>query len=204
MALFLESGLEVGIGVAVEGGILGLAAAFLYRALAGRFLIPRRETIAAHHVGVITHASRPVRVAVAGTCWIRPGEKLTLVDVRPRRLQIEGIEVFSLDRAVLRVSVSGEYKIADAALFLQASGNAGDAVHFELRKIANMQARELPSGALLASPSLLTGRVRAKLDDAVRPLGLAITDLQFWEVYQAGRPAAPAFPSEPGGDVLVH
>ena len=194
---------EMIAGAAFEAVMVATAGFVLYRALSGRFVVPKRQIIGSHQVGVVEKNGTHIRVAQPGICWLRPGQKLTLVDVRPRRFQIESIEVFSRERFVLRISVSGEYRIADAATFLKASGNAGDALHFELRRLANIEARELPAAALLASSQMLADRLMEQLSRSVRALGLEVAELQVWEIYESGRAAPSQVPDEPGSDGIV-
>ena len=115
---------DIVIGAVVEVGFVALLGAFVYRNFAGRFLIPKRETVPSYQKGVLLRGDAPARVVEPGSCWVRPGSRLMLCDMRARALQIENFEVLTADNGVVRLNLSGEYKIADPDLFIAASGNA--------------------------------------------------------------------------------
>ena len=48
----------------------------LYRALAGRFLIPKREIALPYHRGVLIKKNGQTKVVEAGRRWVWPGERL--------------------------------------------------------------------------------------------------------------------------------
>lgn len=188
-------------GVAVELGLAVLFGVTAYRLLAGRFLIPKSEMVLPNQRGVIVQGDRQLRVVEPGRCWVRPGQKLILCDARPRKLQIEGFEVLSADGAVLRLSLAGEHVIADPMAFLRGSSNAGDALYFELRRLLTITAREQVGTRITASPEGFQELIRERANQALEPLGLKITTLQIWNIFERGR-LQPEMELPPTG--LVH
>jgi hypothetical protein len=84
MSFALESVPEIMLGVAVEAVMLAIVGGVIYRTLAGRFLVPKREVILPNQSGVIVQDERTVRVVGPGPCWIRPKQRIVLCDMRPR------------------------------------------------------------------------------------------------------------------------
>jgi hypothetical protein len=183
----MESAAEIAGGVLVELVVLGIAAAVLYRYLAGRFLIPKREIVLPQQRGVLVAGDRQLRTVEPGRCWVRPGQKLLLCDVRPRKLQLEGFEVLAADAAVLRLSIAGEYAITDPMAFLRCSGNPGDGVYFDLRRLLTTTARHKPALSITASPQLFAASVREALNHSVAANGITIQSLDIWDILQSGR-----------------
>ena len=184
----VESVAEIIAGVAVELGIVVIAGGVIYRFFAGRFLIPKREIILPNQRGVLVRGEEHIRVLEPGACWIRPKQKLLLCDVRPRTLQIEGFDVLSSDGAILRLSATGDYVVSDPLLFFKASGNARDAMYFELRKALTTCSREMAATVIhqTEGAKVLAERTAASASGASKRLGLEMTSLEIWEVYERG------------------
>jgi regulator of protease activity HflC (stomatin/prohibitin superfamily) len=152
--------------------------------------------------GVLVHGDRQVREVGPGRIWVRPGRKLLLCDVRPRKLQIEGFDLLTSDGAVLRSSVGGQYSISNAMTFLSASGNAGDALYFDLRRLLTTVAREHSSFAITSAREVFIQQVKDRLNRAVAPTGLEVSQLECWDLVQRGWMQHPGEPVIDGG--MVH
>jgi hypothetical protein len=205
--VLLDSIPEIVAGVAVEVVVFGIAASVLYRFLSGRFLIPKREIVLPNQRGVIVQGESIVRVAEPGTCWIRPKQHIIVCDMRPRPLQMAGLEIICGNAGIVRLSLSGRYQIADAAAFYIGSANAGDAIFVELRRSIAAAARQQSSSMIVAAPEAFASRIREAAAPAAARLGLEITELDIWDALFVGRYAAHEamtnnFGSSPG--TLVH
>ena len=179
---------DVAIGIVVEAGIFSLAGAFVYRTLAGRFLIPKREMVLLFQKGVLLRGDQRVRVVEPGTCWVRPGHKLILCDVRARALQLEGLEVLTGDGGVLQMNLSGEYRVSDPSAFVCASSNAGDKMIFDLRQTTKVVSRNWTAALLqqVGGAELLAGRVLEQVNTLSGAVGLELTSLKVWDIFQRG------------------
>jgi hypothetical protein len=186
MAL-LDSIPEIVAGTAVEVLVFGIAASVLFRFLSGRFLVPRREIVLPNQRGVIVQGERIVRVAEPGTCWIRPKQHIIVCDMRPRPLQMVGLEVICGNAGIVRLSLSGSYRIADAAAFYTGSANAGDAIFVELRRSIATAARQQASSIIVAAPEAFAQRIREAAAPATARFGLEITELDIWDALFVGR-----------------
>ena len=184
----MESVGEIAMGVVVELGVAAIAGGVIYRFFAGRFLIPKREIILPGQRGVLVRGEEHIRVIEPGACWVRPRQKLLLFDVRSRTLQIEGFDVLSSDGAVLRLSATGNYVVSDPSLFFKASGNPRDAVYFELRKALTTCSREMTAKVIHESggAEVLAERTVSSASAVSKRLGLQVTSLEIWEVYERG------------------
>jgi len=141
----------------------------------------------------------PLRVVEPGGCWVRPGQKVVLCDIRPRKLQLEGFEVLTADNVLLRISLSGEYSVDDPIVYLQGSSNANNALYFELRRLLTTTAREQVSQRIMGAQDAFQLAILDRTNRAVQTLGLRIASLQIWNIFDAGR---IHIPSEPEG--LIH
>ena len=204
MAL-LESVPEIAAGVAVELGIFTMAAFVVFRLFSGRFLVPRREIILPNQRGVVVQGDQIVRVVEPGTCWLRPRQRVVLIDVRPKPLQMAGVEVLGSDHAVVRLSLSAEYKVADPAVYYSNSSNAGDALFVQLRRVINVAARQQPGSRLSSAPDEFSAKILRGMEGPTKRLGLAIIQLDLYEALPLGSlrvPEAAAFEFPDTG--LVH
>jgi hypothetical protein len=190
MAL-LDSIPEIVAGVAVEVLVFGIAASVLFRFLSGRFLVPKREIVLPNQRGLIVQGEEILRVAEPGTCWIRPKQRIILCDMRPRPLQMAGLEVTCGNGGIVRLSLSGRYQIADAATYYTGSANAGDAIFVELRRSIASAARQQSSSAIVAAPEVFAQGIREAAAPAAARLGLEISELDVWDALFIGRYAAP-------------
>ena len=201
----MEHILEITVGVAVEVLIFGLALLLLYRFLGGRFLLPKREIVLPNQRAVVVKGDQVVRVAGPGTCWVRPRQRLVLIDARPKPLQMAGFEVLGSDQAVVRISLSAEYKVADAAVFYTSNASASDALFVQLRRAVNLAARQVPGATLIASPEQFSARVLKDIAEPAAKLGLEIDQLDIYEAVPLGFLRAAAEPQFEFADSgLVH
>ena len=190
MAL-VESVPEIAIGVAVELVVFVVAAFVVYRLFSGRFLIPKREIILPNQRGVVVQEDRVVRVNGPGTCWLRPRQRVVLVDMRPKPLQLAGVEVLGSDHGVVRLSLSAEYTVADPAVYYSTSANAADALFVQLRRVINVAARQMPSSKLSNAPEEFSTRILLDIGEAAKRLGLVLVQLDIYEALPLGTMRIP-------------
>jgi len=184
---FLDSIPEIVAGIAVEVVVFGIAAGVIYRFFSGRFLIPKREIILPNQRGVVVQGEKIIRVAEPGSCWVRPKQRIILCDMRPRPLQMAGLEIICSNEGIVRLSLSARYQIADAAAYYIGSSNAGDAIFVELRRSIASAARQQLSSAIVAAPEAFAQRVREAAAPAAARLGLQISELDIWDAVFVGR-----------------
>jgi hypothetical protein len=165
--------------------LLVLLAIVLSRVLTGR-VFPKREIILPNQRGVLVKNDEVVRVAGPGVCWVQPRQRLVLIDARPKPLQMTGVEVLGSDQAVVRLSLSAEYKVSDAAVNYTSSANASDALFVQLRRAINLAARQLSGSALAASPEQFSSRVFRDLAEPAARLGLEIVQMDIYEAVPLG------------------
>jgi regulator of protease activity HflC (stomatin/prohibitin superfamily) len=204
---YFDSIPEIVAGVAVEVVVFGIVAGVIYRFLSGRFLIPKREIVLPNQRGVVVQGENILRVAEPGSCWIRPKQRIVLCDMRPRPLQMAGLEIICSNAGIVRLSLSGRYQIADAAAYYTGSSNAGDAIFVELRRAIAWAARQQSSSAIVAAPEAFAQRIREAAAPAASKLGLEISELDIWDALFVGRYAATEKNENDFGDspeTMVH
>lgn len=184
--VLLESVSEIVAGVAVEVGLLVMVAGVVYRFLSGRFLIPKREMVLPNQRGVIVEGDRIVRIAEPGTAWVRPKQHIILCDMRVRPIQLAGVEVIGADNGIVRVSLTVEYRIADAGVYYTRSTNANDALFVQVRRALIVTARQHASANIVLAPSSFATALLDALSPEAARLGFEVTDLQVVEAISLG------------------
>ena len=180
----MNSVADIAIGTTVEVIVFTVIGAVTYRLFAGRFLIPKREIVLPYQRGVLVSGSKPTRNVEPGSCWVRPGYKLLLCDVRPRTLQAEHLEVLSSEGTSIWLSLSGEYRISDPNIFFKASANAGDALWFELRRTISSVCRQWSAAAISSAggAEALALRLLSNMRESSMKLGMQFLSLRVWEI----------------------
>ena len=109
-----------------------------------------------HEVGLRYVQGRLVDTVGPGryTVWSHPGSetRILTVDLRQKELQLAGQELMTRDKVTLRLSLSVEYAIADAALAAQRVTQVKDSVYL----LVQLAARDYVAGVTL--DQLLEGR----------------------------------------------
>jgi hypothetical protein len=193
--------------VALDLGLLGVVLVTLFRLLSGKFLVPSRMVILPNQRGVIVQGDRVVRVAEPGTCWVRPNQRVVLCDMRMRSLNMVGVEVLGSDSGIVRLSISGEFKIADPIVYYTISTQANDALYVQVRKSILVVAKQMTSANIVAVPELVATRLREVAASEAANLGLEIISLQVWEATSLGwlRSVQSSLPDpDEGSKDLVH
>jgi hypothetical protein len=193
--------------VALDLGLLGVVLVTLFRLLSGKFLVPSRMVILPNQRGVIVQGDRVVRVAEPGTCWVRPNQRVVLCEMRMRSLNLVGVEVLGSDSGIVRLSISGEFKIADPIVYYTISTQANDALYVQVRKSILVVAKQMTSANIVAVPELVATRLREVAASEAANLGLEIISLQVWEATSLGwlRSVQSSLPDpDEGSKDLVH
>jgi regulator of protease activity HflC (stomatin/prohibitin superfamily) len=183
---FLDSVPEIVAGVSVDGILLGICLGLIYRFFSGKFLIPAKHFVLPNQNGVIVQGEQVLRVAQPGRCWVRPKQRIILCDMRPRHLQMVAVELICKDNGIVRLSLSAEYCIADAANYYSGSTNAGDAIFVALRRCIFTVSRQQQSATIVSVPEAFGAIVRDVFAPETSKLGLKITSLNIWEALHVG------------------
>jgi len=157
----------------------------LYRLVAGKFLLPKREFVLPNQNGVLVKGEQFVRVLKPGSHWVRPKERILLCDMRPRNLEISNFEVFTSDEAIVRLNVSAEYKVSDPIVYLASSASAVDALASQFRRAIVTSARVLDSVTTLSAMEVLGKKLAEVMQEPASKLGFTISAIQVWDVYVA-------------------
>jgi regulator of protease activity HflC (stomatin/prohibitin superfamily) len=123
-------------------------------------IVPRDEyvdaVVRAHERGLLYVQGRLVRTLEPGryTVWSYPDARVNIdiVDMRRVQVAIVGQELMTRDKVTLRLSLTVEYAVEDAALAALATSNVKDAVYL----VVQLAARQFVSGVTL--DELLEGR----------------------------------------------
>lgn len=177
---------EIAVGTAVELFLLTIASAVLYRAYGWFFPVPKRQLVDAFHLGVVLCGNKVERVLKPGAYWITPKRVLVLCDVRPTPFQVPAQELLTSDGLAVKISLGGEWRIANPALFVTESSAAFSSYYLELRQVLRVATGELNSSSFLMGQALLTSRVRELLAPRAAQLGIELTQLELYEAVPVG------------------
>ena len=177
---------EIAAGVAVELVVAAVALGVLYRMWGWFFPVPKRQTILAFQRGVLINGGQVEKVLSPGIHWITPKHTLLICDMRSKPFQVPGQELLTSDGMAVRVSLGGEYRIVDPALFVKESSDAFGAFYIELKQALHVAVSELKGEAFLAGEAQLVPRIRELLVPRGTNLGINLTLLEVFEAAPVG------------------
>jgi regulator of protease activity HflC (stomatin/prohibitin superfamily) len=182
----MASPTEIAVGVTVELFLAALAIGLLYRVWGKIFAIPQRQAVLAFQQGVVLKGGQVEKVLNPGTYWITPKRTLVICDMRPKPFQISAQELLTADVMGVRMSLGGEYRITNPALFMAESSDAFGAFYLELRQALHMAVKELNSETIFNGKAPLTARIKELLVPRAAQLGIEMTQLDIWEAVPIG------------------
>lgn len=182
----MSSPLEIVAGITVELVFVALAIGLLYRVWGRVFAIPQRRVILPFQKGVLLQATQVVKTLDPGMYWISPKRTLFLCDMRPVPFQVPSIELLTVDKMNVRISLSGEYQITNPASFISQSSDTFAAFYLEVRRAVFTAVGELHSDSFIKEQVLLTDRVKELLVPRSAQLGLEIAQIEVWEAVPLG------------------
>jgi regulator of protease activity HflC (stomatin/prohibitin superfamily) len=182
----MASSPEVAVGVTVELFLAALAIGLLYRVWGKIFAVPKRQAVLAFQQGVVLKGGQVEKVLTPGTYWITPKRTLVICDMRPKPFQISAQELLTADAMGVRMSLGGEYRITNPALFVAESSDAFGAFYLELRQALHMAVKELDNETIFNGQAPLTARIKELLVPRAAQLGIEMTQLDIWEAVPIG------------------
>ena len=174
--------LEFLAGTAVEAVIFGVAGGVLYRVWRGAAFLPQRKTLLPFNKGVVLEGERVVKVLDPGSHWIKPGQTIVSVDVRPRPFQMPPRELLTSDRQGLRIRLHGEYKVNNPELFVRESSDGHAALYLSLDREIALAVAESERMEILEIRVSPADRVRERIEPRAAQLGIIITHLEVSEL----------------------
>jgi regulator of protease activity HflC (stomatin/prohibitin superfamily) len=178
---------EIAAGTAVELFLAALGLGVLYRVWGHIFAVPQRQAIQAFQRGVVLHDGKVEKVLTPGRYWIMPSRTLMVCDMRAKPFQVPAQEVLTTDGMGFRMSLGGEYRIADPAAFVTESSDSFGSFYLDLRQALHAAIGELGSDAVLMNrQTLTTTRVKELLLPRAAQLGIEMTQLELWEAVPLG------------------
>lgn len=177
---------EIVAGTAVEIFLIALALGILYRVWGRVFAVPQRLTVLGFQRGVVLLGDSIERVLEPGRYWITPKRTMVACDMRPKPFQVPAQALLTANKMGVRVSLSGEYRIADPGLFVTQSSDPFGAVFLELRQALLTAVAETQSDAVLEGQPGLIARVRELAMPRATQLGVELTQLNVWEAAPIG------------------
>lgn len=179
--------LEIAAGAAVEVFIIGVASAVVYRVWGWFLPTPKRLAVSPFHAGVVLRGGRVERIVGPGAYWITPSRKLAVCDVRPVPFQLHAQELLTAERLAVRISLGGEYRISDPALYVMQSADSSATYLLEVKQALRNAVAEMGNDALLEGQSSLLVRIKELVTPRGDQLGIGLTQLDFYEFVPIGR-----------------
>lgn len=177
----MASSLEVAVGVAVEVVIIAIAGGVLYSIWGKVFGAPQRRVILPFQRGVILQAGHVEKTLEPGAHWISNKRTLLLCDMRATPFQVPVAELLTADGMSVRVSLAGEYRIANPSSFVTESSDAFAAFYLEVRQAVYAAVKELSGEMFIKEQSTITSRVKELLIPRASQLGIEIVHLEVLE-----------------------
>lgn len=177
---------ELAAGAAVELFIVVIVFAVLYRVWGWFFPVPKRRVVEAFQRGVVLREGRIEKILAPGAHWITPKRTLVVCDIRPTPFQVSGQELLTTDGMGVRVSLLGEYRVANPGCFVTESSDAFASFYLELRQALRLAAGEMNSVGFFNAQTQLASRVRELLQPKEAQLGIEMTQLDIFEAVPIG------------------
>lgn len=188
---------DIVVGVTVEVFLAAMALGLIYRVWGGVFPVPKKHKVLPFQRGVVLNGEEVERVVGPGSLWITPKRTLIACDMRPKPFQLAGLELVAADGVVMRISLGVEYQIVDPSSFVTRSSDPYAAFYVELRQAIHVAAREKNSRSLMNEQNLFIARIKELVASRSTQLGIALTQLDIWEVVSLGWVQPPSeFPPE--------
>lgn len=108
------------------------------------------------------------------------------VTFRPVPFQVHAQELLTGDGLSVRISLGGEYRVADPTLFVTESSDAFGSYLLELKQALRVATAELTGGSFLSAHALLTSRVKELVAPRAAQLGIELTQLDLHEAVPVG------------------
>jgi len=182
----VESAAEVAVGIAIELVMAVVAAGVLYTLWGRIFATPKRQTVLPFQRGVVFMHGHVEKILNPGRYWITPKRTMLLCDMRPKPFQIPTAELLTEDGMAVRISLVGEYRVANPASFLVESSDAFSALYLDLRQALRTAVGEFPSSVFLRENPQLVARVKELLVPRSAQLGIELTQLEVCEAVPCG------------------
>jgi regulator of protease activity HflC (stomatin/prohibitin superfamily) len=177
---------EIAAGITVEVFFAALALGLLYRVWGKVFPLPKRAVILAFQRGVILRNGTVEKVLGPGTYWLMPSRTPVLCDMRAKPFQVAGQEAITSDGMGVRLSLGGEYRIADPAVFLTESTDAFSALFLEVRQALHRAVGESHKDFVLTDRQGLVPRIKELIAPRSAQLGVEVSLLDVWEAVPLG------------------
>ena len=163
-----------------------IALAVIYRGWGWFFPVPKRRVVEAFQRGVVLREGRVEKILTPGVHWITPKRTLVVCDVRPTPFHVSGQELLTADGMGVRVTLAGEYRVANPACFVTASSDAFASFYLELRQALRLTAGEMNSSGFFSAQVQLVATIRELLQPKEAQLGIEMTQPDMFEAVPIG------------------
>lgn len=161
--------------------LVALLIAVLYRQVLGTVTVHEYER------GVRFVRGRFVGLVDAGTSYyLKPTTQITVLDVRPTSLTIEGQEVLTSDRVALKISLVARYSIGDAAAFILSDSAAARTMYLDIQLGLREVVADRTVDQILAARSTIGPEVLAAVAPQVVSLGIELLAVEVRDVMVPG------------------
>jgi hypothetical protein len=111
---------------------------------------------------------------------------LVLCDQRPVPFQVAGQELVAADGMGIRISLAGEYRIANPGCFAIESCDSFATFYLELKQAVRLAAAETNGDGFFRELHQLTARIRELVQPKESQLGIEMTQLAIYEAVPIG------------------
>jgi regulator of protease activity HflC (stomatin/prohibitin superfamily) len=106
--------------------------------------------------------------------------------MRPAPFELTGQELLTADSRLVKVSIGGEYRVANPALFVAESSDASSTFDLEVRQALRNAVGELTSSNFLTEHAVLPLRIKELLVPRATQLGIDLMQIQIYEAAPRG------------------
>jgi regulator of protease activity HflC (stomatin/prohibitin superfamily) len=111
---------------------------------------------------------------------------LVTVDIRPRLLSVSGQELITADGVSVRVSVTAQWKISDAAEYTAAAESPAQLLYAAVQEVIRHRVAGMTLEAALTDRAALSNGLTEPVQDAVSGIGITISDVRARDLMLPG------------------
>ena len=184
--------------------LLVLALILIFRFFGKYLPVPRQLRVPPFKTGVFLLENKPERVVGPGTYWVTPKRDILTCDTRPTSYKIQPEDFLTADNFGLRISLTGQYRIADPVAFLTSSSNATAAFFLELTQSLRTATHELSGHNLSFARGTLPARLQQLIAGKSARFGITLESIEVEQFVPLGWlkatiPQTPMPPTTPQG-----
>ncbi|HEY5329333.1 MAG TPA: slipin family protein [Acidobacteriaceae bacterium] len=151
-----------------------------------RVVKPKRLTILEYQRGALFLRGSFKKTLEAGRYWSTTSSQILVLDVRLQTLTIAGQEILTSDGLSLKITLAGEYRIADPGRYLLTSTAPGTSLYLDAQQALRDAAANQSFESILETRAVLNARMLESLAPKAQRLGMEVISIEIRDIILPG------------------